>query len=115
VEKIFYTTFRAHPFAPAEFQQSALISSNGEKRPAYHALETLILKIDTFTSAEKLAIGQYRFQVEGKEIFVLWGSGKIPDELKGEVSVTDIYSKEIKSTTSAIILKESPIFVEKVD
>ena len=115
VDKIFYTSFKAPPFARAEFQQSALIDSKGEKRPAYHALETLIIKMGTFMSAEEFTTGQYQFLVEGKEVYVLWGSGSIPDELTGEVLVTDIYGKEIKSTALSIILKESPIFVEKVD
>jgi len=51
-------------------------------RPAYYVLKTLITKLDRFTSAEELAEGQYRFTVEGKAIYVLWGSGKIPEEIQ---------------------------------
>ncbi|MCK4402300.1 MAG: hypothetical protein KAV98_00775 [Dehalococcoidia bacterium] len=113
VDKIFYTTFRAPPFAaPAQFKQSALIDENGEKRPAYYALQTLIHKLDGFTSAEKLAVGQYRFMVEGKIIYVLWGTGEIPEEITGETLVTDIYGKETRINVSAIKLTESPIFLE---
>ena len=81
-------------------------------RPAYYGLKTLIEKLDKFTSAEKLAEGQYRFMVEGKAIYVLWGSGEIPEEITGEVVVTDIYGKETRIDSSAINLTESPIFVE---
>jgi len=81
-------------------------------RPAYYGLKTFIEKLDKFTSAEKLAEGRYRFMVEGKAIYVLWGSGEIPEEITGEVVVTDIYGKETRIDSSAINLTESPIFVE---
>lgn len=112
VDKIFYTSFRAPPFGPDEFQQAALVSANGEERPAYHALKTMISKLDGFASGEKLAEGQYKFMVEGEAIYVLWGSGKIPEEIAGEVLVTDICGKETSTDASTINLTESPIFVE---
>ena len=90
------------------------IDSKGEKRLAYYALKTLISKMDAFTSAEKLAEEQYRFMVEGKAIYVLWGSGKPTDEITGEVLVTDSYGKKTRTSSSAINLSESPIFVENI-
>lgn len=114
VDKIFYTSFKAPSLGPDQFRQSALINAKGEKRPAYYALETLISKMNAFTSAEKLAEGQYRFMVEGKAIYVLWGSGKPTDEITGEVLVTDSYGKETRTSSSAINLGESPIFVENI-
>ncbi|MBA7711590.1 hypothetical protein ES703_120556 [subsurface metagenome] len=75
-------------------------------------MKTLIEKLDKFTSAEKLAEGRYRFMVEGKAIYVLWGSGEIPEEITGEVLVTDIYGQETRTDSPAIKLTESPIFVE---
>lgn len=112
--KIFYTSFKAPHFGPDEFQQSALVNARDEKRPAYYALETLISKLDAFTSAEKLAEGQYRFAVDERIVYVLWGTDKIPDEMTGEVLVTDIYGKEVRTDRSAISLSESPIFVENI-
>ena len=94
-------------------KQSALVSENGERRPAYYGLKTLIEKLDKFASAEKLAEGRYRFMVEGEVIYVLWGSGEIPAEITGEVLVTDIYGKETRTDSSVIKLTESPIFVEE--
>jgi len=111
-DKFFYERFKALLFEPPFFKQAALVSENGEKSPAYYGLKTLIEKLDKFTSAEKLAEGQYRFTVEGKAIYVLWGSGEIPEEITGEVLVTDIYGKETRTDSSAIKLTESPIFVE---
>jgi len=111
-DNIFYNFFRAYPPHPPRLKRMALIDENDEIKPAYYALRTLIQKLDKFTSAEKLAEGQYKFIVEGKAVYVLWGSGKIPEEIKGEVLVTDIYSKETRINSSAITLTESPIFVE---
>ncbi len=51
--------------------------------------------------------------VEGKAIYVLWGSGEIPEEITGEVLITDIYGKETRTDSSAIKLTKSPIFVEE--
>lgn len=112
-DRVFYTSFKAERFHPPGFKQAALIDENGEIRPAYYALKTLIWKLDKFTSAEKLAEGQYRFMVEGKAIYVLWGSGQIPEEITGEVLITDIYDKETRINSSAINLTESPLFVEE--
>jgi hypothetical protein len=51
--------------------------------------------------------------VKGKSIYVLWGSGKVPEEITGGVLTTDIYGKETRTDSSAIKLMESPIFIEK--
>jgi len=112
-DKFFYHVYRAIPPDPPLAKRSALIDESGERRPASYGLKTLIEKLDKFTSAEKLAEGQYRFMVEGKAIYVLWGKGKIPEEITGEVLVTDIYGKETRTDSSAISLTESPIFVEQ--
>ncbi len=102
VDKYFYEFFKALPFEEPFLKRCALIDENGERRPAYYGLKTLIEKLDKFTSAEKLAEGQYRFMVEGEAIYVLWGSGEIPEEITGEVLVTDIYGKETKISSSGI-------------
>ncbi|MBA7672556.1 hypothetical protein ES703_80737 [subsurface metagenome] len=112
-DKFIYEIFRPFPFEPPFMKQSALVDENGERRPAYYGLKTLIEKLDKFTSAEKLAEGQYRFMVEGEAIYVLWGSGEIPEEITGEVLVTDIYGEETRTDSSAIKLTESPLFVEE--
>jgi len=111
-DKVFYTMFRVPPFAPSQHQQAALIDVNGVKRPAYDALKTLIQKVESFTSVEKLTEDQYKFAVSGKTVYVLWGSGEIPKEITGEVLVTDIYGQETRTDSSAIKLTESLIFVE---
>jgi hypothetical protein len=113
-DKIFYTTFRAPPFGNEEFTQSALAEWNGDKRPSYHAMQTLIEKLDGFTSAERLTDGQYEFQVGDKTVYVFWGSGAMPDVVNGEVLVTDINGTGAATSSQTIVLTESPIFVESV-
>jgi len=112
VDKVFYTSFSPPPSAYGPLRQAALIDENG-KRPAYYALKTLIQKLESFTSAEKLAEGRYRFMVEGQAVYVLWRSGKIPKEITGDVSVTDIHGNETRVNSSEISLTENPIFVEQ--
>jgi len=108
-EKIFYTMFRVPPFAPAQHRQAALIGDNGEKRPAYHALKTLVTKLDGFTSVEKLSGEHYVFTVDGEEVHVLWGTGTVSTEA-GQIVITDIFGQKIDTPT--IELSRSPVFIE---
>ncbi len=48
-----------------------------------------------------------------RQSIILWGSGKIPEEVTGEVLVTDIYGKETRTNSLAVNLTEGPIFVEE--
>jgi hypothetical protein len=113
-DKVFYTTFRTweKPGEKGGSRESALIDAGGKKRPAYYALETLIKKIDCFTSVEKLAEGQYKFVAENKPVYVLWGAGSLPPEISGTVKVTDISGNEQQMDVSQITLNDSPIYVE---
>ena len=112
VDKVFYTTFRAPQSGPAEFKESALIAANGEKRPAYYALKTLIQKVDGFTSAERLARGRYRFEVGDKVVYALWGAGPLPPGIEGKVKVTEISGRERVVDAASLSLNDALIFVE---
>ena len=105
-DKVFYTTFKAPPFGPQEFEESALIDRNGERRPAYYALQTLIQKLEGFTSVEKLAEGQYKFTVTGEVIYVLWDSGS--EEIESEVLFTNTFDGTKGINNSTANLTESP-------
>jgi len=110
VDKIFYTTFRAPPSGDPQFEQSALVGSKGEKRPAYYAVETMINKLNGFTEAEELGTGSYRFRVGDLTVYVLWGSSAVPGEITGQVLVTDIYGQE--TITANPVVTYSPAFIE---
>lgn len=108
-EKVFYTSFRGKQ---GEGHASSLIYEDGTKRAAYHGLETLIKKIDCFTSVENLAENQYKFIVNDKPVYVLWGTGSVPSGITGAVTVTDISGTAQQKQASEITLSDSPIYVE---
>ncbi len=85
---------------------------NGRKKPTYYAMRTMVEKLDYFTSAQKLSSGQYKFIVNNRPVYVLWGAGSVPSEITGTVTVTDIYGSETLLDASQITLSDSPIFVE---
>ncbi len=110
VDKIFYTSFRAPYSGNPQFEQAALVGSRGEKRPAYHAVETMIDKLNGFTEADELGTGSYRFSVGDRTVYVLWGGSAVPEEITGQVLVTNIYGQE--TMTDNPVATDSPIFIE---
>ncbi len=69
--------------------------------------------VETFEGA-KTVVGQYRFEVENRTVYVLWGKAPLPDEIEGMVRVTDIYGNEKVMDAGDIQLTDSPIYVEFV-
>ncbi|AEA47549.1 beta-galactosidase [Archaeoglobus veneficus] len=89
------------------------------------AYETLVNKLSYFDSVEvlrqeyhetfegaKTEVGQYKFSVGNKVIYVLWGNAPLPEEIKGTVKVTNIYGNEKVMDASEIELSDSPVYVE---
>ncbi|MEW6592777.1 MAG: fibronectin type III domain-containing protein [Candidatus Hadarchaeota archaeon] len=93
---------------------SALVDRNGDKRPSYYAYQTLIAKLDYFTEVEELAQYQYKFTVDNRPVYVLWGTGTVPSEITGTVTVTNISGNEQQMNASEITLSNNPIYVEIV-
>ena len=111
--KAFYTFYKAEPgMWMEEFKGAALIDETGREKPAYHAMRTMMGKLDYFTSVQKLSSGQYKFIVGGKPVYVLWGAGNVPSEITGTVTVTDISGSAQQMQASQITLSDSPIYVE---
>ena len=50
--------------------------------------------------------------VNSKPVYVLWGSGDVPDDITGTVKVTDVKGLETEMDAESIVLTDSPIFVE---
>ena len=91
------------------------------------AYETLVNKLAYFDSVEvlkqkynetlegaKTEIGQYKFLVGNRTIYVLWGNSSLPEEIKGTVRVSDIYGNERMMDVSEIKLTDSPVYVEVI-
>ena len=94
---------------------SFIINKENKKIDTYYAYKTLISKLEGFSSISKFNEWQYKFNVDGSNVYVLWcdsGSCVLPSEITGSVKVTDYFgSEEIKDSTQ-VILTESPVFVE---
>ena len=113
IEKIFCASPVVNSNSPEKLKDRALIDVNGTKRPGYYALTTLVNKIDHFNTVEVIATNQYKFNLPGKYVYVLWGTGNFPSEISGEVIVTDVIGNISTKDASQISLSESPIYIER--
>lgn len=113
-EKAFYTFYKAMPGEPEEFAGAALIDETGRKKLAYYAMRTLMEKLDYFAYVEELAQYQYKFIVDDKPVYVMWGMGSVHSEITGTVTVTGISGTAQQMQASQINLSGSPIFIEVV-
>jgi len=69
-------------------------------------------KISGFSKVEKIASGQYKFTVGNKTIYALW-SETLPNEISGQVRVTDMKGEESLINAARIKLSaDQPIFIE---
>ena len=113
-QKIFYTIYQVGADSEEKFQGAALVTSDGRKKPAWYALHTLVQKLDGFTTVETLAYGQYKFTVDGRAVYVLWGSGSLPEEISGRVQVTTYTGDTSSMNARDITLSDDPIVVETI-
>lgn len=114
VERIRYQPLKVpDPQAPEPYKAAALVDKSGRKKPGYYAFKALVDLIGRFESVEKLEGSCYKFVVEGREVYVVWGDGKLPKELAGEVCVADIYGNTSKVDASSITISDKPLFVYK--
>ncbi len=92
--------------------------------PLFYAQCTIALKLANFQKIKKIKEkirgkiileGQYRFINDDRVIYVLWGKGRLPSEIKGKVKVADISGSEKVLTSGSIRLTSSPIFIEIIE
>lgn len=118
MKKLFWTIFVAPKTAPPMpgndwMDPVAMVKSDGSVKPVYKAQQVMSAKIDGFTSVQELGEGRYRFTVNGRPVYVLWGAGQLPSELSGQVLVTDLSGNETRVSASALTLTSNPVFVEQ--
>ena len=90
---------------------SGLMEMNGTTYLTFYVQKLIQAKLGGFTSATKLADGQYRFNVNGRDIYVLWNG--VPSTLSGTVRVTDYYGNvSVTSVSSLTPTEAAPVFVE---
>ena len=93
---------RGDPYDPALCQ----------RQKPFYAFKTMVEKLDYFDSAEKLAEGQFRFTVDGRSVYVLWGSLPLPAEISGTIIMSDIYGVQREVEAEDVVLSDVPIFLE---
>jgi len=93
-----------------------IMKKSGESEPGkentYNALQTIVNKIDYFDTVEKLNEGQYMFTLENNVVYVLWGENDTPEEITGQVKITDVSGSETVLNSADIVISESPVFIE---
>lgn len=110
-EKIIYNIWY-DPGSSEKFMNAAVIRVDHTEKPLYYAFKTMIGKIDYFTSVEKLDEGLFKFIVNNTMVYVLWDIDSLPDEITGEVKVTDMLGTEKIVDADVIELTKKPIFIE---
>ena len=83
-----------------------------DKEIRYLILQLLVDKIDYFNSVEKLDIGQCKFTMEDNVVYVLWGEKNIPEEIIGQIKMTDVEGSETILNITDLSLSDSPVFIE---
>lgn len=89
----------------------AFIEMNGTTYLTFYVQKLLQAKLGGFTSAERVATGQYRFRVGGVDRWVVWSG--MP--LTGVVKATDMYGNE--SVVDASMLRPTeavPLIIESL-
>ena len=126
VDKFFYVNIKLPPVkngVPFD-ERSALIKDNGDKSPLFYAhltVANILGEISESDTVEKIKEkvggwsieeGQYKFNIKGKTIYALWGTGSLPPEVAGEVKVTEITGTQRVTDSATLKLSDSPIFIE---
>ena len=111
-QKIFYTDYRQGNDAEADTKDASLVTNDGRFKPAWYAMHTLVQKLDGFTAVETLADGQYKFTVDERAVYVLWGSADLPQDISGLVQVTTYTGDSSTMPARDITLNDDPIVVE---
>lgn len=87
------------------------IDMNGTTYLTFYVQKLIQLELGGFTSATKIATGQYRFTVNGDDVWVVWSG--MP--LSGTVRATDMYGNVTVTDASKLTVSEaSPLFLEAV-
>jgi hypothetical protein len=124
-DKLFYVQLRTpsggRPGEESGFVESAsLLNNEGQPQPVYFAYRTVLQKLDRFEAVEKIKeqveghrieVGQYKFMVDGRPVYVLWGRGE-PPEAEGSARMTDLLGQEERVELASITLTDSPLFIE---
>ncbi len=128
VDKLFYVNLKmpsGHNSGIPFDERSALMTNKGERSPLFQAHLTIsdmlgdlnLVRGDTVEIIRErvgswfIEEGQYKFIINGKVIYALWGSGSLPAGITGQVPVIDITGTVTISNAASLQLTDSPIFI----
>ena len=69
-------------------------------------------KLLGFSHSERLAEGQYHFEVNGRSVYVLWGQAALDSSITGQLTLTDLYGVRTEKDASELVLSDVPFFAE---
>jgi len=125
VEKLFYVNIKLPPVrggVPFD-ERSALIEDSGDKSPIFYAHLSVASVLGELSQSDKVEKikekvadwsideGQYRFDISGKVVYALWGTGPLPPEISGKLKVIEISGEERIVDVTTLNLSDSPIFL----
>jgi len=110
-EKIIYNIWY-DPGSSEDFMNAAVIRVDHTEKTLYYAFKIMISKLDYFTTVEKLDEGIYKFVVNNTSVYVLWDVDVLPDEITGQIKVTDIYGIEKMIDAANVEISDKPVFIE---
>jgi len=90
---------------------ASFLDQDGTVLLPYYVNKLLEAKLGGFTSASRIANGQYQFRVGANDVYVLWSG--VPSALSGRtVTKTDMYGNESTVAASSLAPSElAPVFV----
>ena len=126
VEKLFYVNLVKAQFDPgAPFdERSALLNGSLQKTPMFYTHRTIVEMLGDLDADDTVEIftekvgpwsidtGQYKFVVDGKPIYALWGNGPLPPEIHGTVKITKMSGQAHTADAATVALSAEPIFIE---
>ncbi len=126
VDKLFYVNTQMPPVYDANIpfgEESALFSNDGDQNSLFQAHATIAGLLGNLKSGDTVEVlservgswyieeGHYKFNIDGKTVFALFGGGKVPAEISGQITVLDIDGVETMMEASEVRLSDSPIFI----
>jgi len=127
VEKIFWSTVFTTPSWSDNFIRTALVATNGSKKPAYYAYRLMTRKLAGARKASQLAEGIYEFSFEKRPpVYVVWtDSARRNADLSRYIGsararMTRLPASQRQSeaggdliSTNSVPLSKIPVFIER--
>jgi hypothetical protein len=126
VDKLFYVNIQMPPFYNQNIpfgEESAIFTDEGNESALFRAHVTISNLLGDLKDDDTIEIlsekvgnwfieeGQYKFSTGGKTIYALFGSGALPAEISGEVTVIDTGGTETVMQAAEVRLSDSPVFI----